>query len=382
MKYFPLIWATLWRKKARTILTLLSIVIAFFLFGMLQGVNSAINHSVELANVDRLISINRVSLTEPLPMSYLSQIQSVPGVEAVAYSSWFGSYYQDPKQFVFGTPIDVDLYFPIVPEVEISDEAIDKLKRTRTGAVVGEPLMEKYGWSVGDRIPIQSTIWTKADDGTSNWEFDIVGTYNVSEDPNQANGFFFNYEYFEEARAFAKGTVGWYFLKVSDPTRAAEVANAIDARFANSASETKTQSEKEFQQSFIKQFGDINFIVNAILGAVFFTLLFLTGNTMMQSVRERIPELAVLKTLGFSDGKVVSFVIAEALMLCRLAALIGLGLSALAFPALKGFIGEASLQREVIVTGISAAIVLALIIALMPASRALRLSIVDALAGR
>lgn len=382
MKYFPLIWATLWRKKARTILTLLSIVIAFFLFGMLQGVNSAINHSVELANVDRLISINRVSLTEPLPMSYLSQIQSVPGVEAVAYSSWFGSYYQDPKQFVFGTPIDVDLYFPIVPEVEISDEAIDKLKRTRTGAVVGEPLMEKYGWSVGDRIPIQSTIWTKADDGTSNWEFDIVGTYNVSEDPNQANGFFFNYEYFEEARAFAKGTVGWYFLKVSDPTRAAEVANAIDARFANSASETKTQSEKEFQQSFIKQFGDINFIVNAILGAVFFTLLFLTGNTMMQSVRERIPELAVLKTLGFSDGKVVSFVIAEALMLCLLAALIGLGLSALAFPALKGFIGEASLQREVIVTGISAAIVLALIIALMPASRALRLSIVDALAGR
>jgi len=382
MKYFPLIWATLWRKKARTILTLLSIIIAFFLFGMLQGVNSAINHSVELANVDRLISINRVSLTEPLPMSYLSQIQSVPGVEAVAYSSWFGSYYQDPKQFVFGTPIDVDLYFPIVPEVEISDEAIDKLKRTRTGAVVGEPLMEKYGWSVGDRIPIQSTIWTKADDGTSNWEFDIVGTYNVSEDPNQANGFFFNYEYFEEARAFAKGTVGWYFLKVSDPTRAAEVANAIDARFANSASETKTQSEKEFQQSFIKQFGDINFIVNAILGAVFFTLLFLTGNTMMQSVRERIPELAVLKTLGFSDGKVVSFVVAEALMLCLLAALIGLGFSALAFPALKGFIGEANLQREVIVTGVSAAVVLALIIALMPASRALRLSIVDALAGR
>ncbi|MEC9357182.1 MAG: ABC transporter permease [Pseudomonadota bacterium] len=382
MKYFPLIWATLWRKKARTILTLLSIIIAFFLFGMLQGVNSAINHSVELANVDRLISINRVSLTEPLPMSYLSQIQSVPGVEAVAYSSWFGSYYQEPKQFVFGSPIDAELYFPIVPEVEISEEAIDKLKRTRTGAVVGEPLMEKYGWSVGDRIPIQSTIWTKADDGTSNWEFDIVGTYNVSEDPNQANGFFFNYEYFEEARAFAKGTVGWYFLKVSDPTRAAEVANAIDARFANSASETKTQSEKEFQQSFIKQFGDINFIVNAILGAVFFTLLFLTGNTMMQSVRERIPELAVLKTLGFSDGKVVSFVVAEALMLCLLAALIGLGFSALAFPALKGFIGEASLQREVIVTGISAAVVLALIIALMPASRALRLSIVDALAGR
>lgn len=382
MKYFPLIWASLWRRKARTILTLLSIVVAFLLFGMLQGVDSAINRGVELANVDRLITINRVSLTEPLPMSYRSQIEAVPGVEGVAYSSWFGSYYQDPKQFVFGTPVDPALYFSLVPEVKVSDEAVAELKRTRTGAIVGEPLMQKYGWQLGDRIPIQSTIWTKAEDGTSNWEFDIVGTYDVPEDPNQANGFFFNYDYFEEARAFRKGTVGWYLIKVSDPRRAAEVANVIDALFANSSAETKTQSEKEFTQSFIKQFGDINMIVNYILFAVFFTLLFLTGNTMMQSVRERIPELAVLKTLGFSDAKVTGFVVIESLLLCLLAATLGLALAAAMFPALKGVIGEASLPGEVIVLGAAIAVLLALIIALLPAARVLRLSIVDALAGR
>ncbi|WP_348674786.1 FtsX-like permease family protein [uncultured Abyssibacter sp.] len=382
MKFFPLIWASLWRKKARTLLTLLSIVVAFLLFGMLQGVNSAINRGVELANVDRLITINKLSLTEPLPISYLNQIRAVPGVEGVAYATWFGSYYQEPQQFVFGSPVDPELYLPLVPELEISDEAVNKLKQTRTGAVVGQALMDKYSWSVGDRIPIQSSIWTKSSDGTSNWEFDIVGTYTVPSDVNQEQGFLFNHTYFDEARAFGNGTVGWYLIRVGDPTQAAQVAQAVDALFANSPAETKTQSEKEFSQSFIKQFGDINFIVTAILGAVFFTLLFLTGNTMMQSVRERVPELAVLKTLGFTDSTVTVFVVIESLLLCLFAAVIGLGLSSLAFPAMKDVIGEASLPTDVIIAGLLAAILLALIIALIPAWRTLRLSIVDALAGR
>lgn len=382
MKFFPLIWASLWRKKARTLLTLLSIVVAFLLFGMLQGVNSAINRGVELANVDRLITINKLSLTEPLPISYLNQIRAVPGVEGVAYATWFGSYYQEPQQFVFGSPVDPELYLPLVPELEISDEAVNKLKQTRTGAVVGQALMDKYSWSVGDRIPIQSSIWTKSSDGTSNWEFDIVGTYTVPNDVNQEQGFLFNHTYFDEARAFGNGTVGWYLIRVGDPTQAAQVAQAVDALFANSPAETKTQSEKEFSQSFIKQFGDINFIVTAILGAVFFTLLFLTGNTMMQSVRERVPELAVLKTLGFTDSTVTVFVVIESLLLCLFAAVIGLGLSSLAFPAMKDVIGEASLPTDVVIAGLLAAILLALIIALIPAWRTLRLSIVDALAGR
>ena len=184
MKFFPLIWASLWRKKARTLLTLLSIVVAFLLFGMLQGVNSAINRGVELANVDRLITINKLSLTEPLPISYLNQINAVSGVEGVAYATWFGSYYQEPQQFVFGSPVDPELYLPLVPELQIADESVRKLTQTRTGAVVGQALMAKYDWSVGDRIPIQSSIWTKAADGTSNWVFDIVGTYTVPSDAN------------------------------------------------------------------------------------------------------------------------------------------------------------------------------------------------------
>lgn len=382
MKFFPLIWASLWRKKARTLLTLLSIVVAFLLFGMLQGVNSAINRGVELANVDRLITINKLSLTEPLPISYLNQINAVSGVEGVAYATWFGSYYQEPQQFVFGSPVDPELYLPLVPELQISDESVRKLTQTRTGAVVGQALMAKYDWSVGDHIPIQSSIWTKAADGTSNWEFDIVGTYTVPSDANQEQGFLFNHSYFDEARAFGNGTVGWYLIKVSDPGRAAEVARAVDALFANSSAETKTQSEKEFSQSFIKQFGDINFIVTAILGAVFFTLLFLTGNTMMQSVRERVPELAVLKTLGFSDTTVTVFVVIESLLLCLFAAVLGLGLSSLMFPAMKGVIGQATLPADVVLSGLIAAVLLALVIALIPALRTMRLSIVDALAGR
>ena len=382
MKYFPLIWAGLWRKKARTILTLLSIVVAFLLFGMLQGVNTAFSAGIDNANVDRLVVINRIALTEQLPLAQQQQIASVPGVRGVAHSTWMGSYYQERKNFIFAAPVQIDDYAAVVPEVEFSAGAVEALKRTRDGALVGETAMKKWGWKVGDRVPITSEIWTRTDDGTSVWPLEIVGTYATPKDANQGDSMLFNYDYFDEGRAFGKGTVGWYIVRVQDPAQSAQVAEAIDKLFANSPNETRTQTEKEFAQSFIKQFGDINFIVNAILGAVFFTLLFLTGNTMMQSVRERIPELAVLKTLGFSDTKVLALVIAEALLLCVLAAGIGLLCASGLFPALKSFVGEAKLQPSVIWTGIAAAVVLALLIATPPAWRALRLNLVDALAGR
>jgi putative ABC transport system permease protein len=223
-------------------------------------------------------------------------------------------------------------------------------------------------------------IWTQASDGSSDWQFDIVGIFDGP--TNDASSFFFNYSYFDEARAFSKGKVGWYIVKVKDPKEAMQVGAAIDRRFANSPDETKTQTEKEFSQSFIKQQADINFIVTAILGAVFFTLLFLTGNTMMQSVRERVPELAVLKTLGFTDFAVVALVLAEALVLCLIAALIGLGIAALIFPAMKDYIGEAHLPANVLVFGAAFAVLLALCTGLPPAWRTARLNIVDALAGR
>jgi putative ABC transport system permease protein len=380
MKFLPLIWSGLWRKRTRTIFTLLSIMTAFLLFGMLQGVIAAFNRSLEAAAVDRLTVVSKVSFTEPLPYSYLSQIESIPGVASVSYLSWFGTYYQDRKNFVFSFPLDPERYFPMYPELKLPAQQLKALERTRTGAVIGRLLADKYGWKIGDRVPLHSVIWTKAG-GSSDWEFDIVGIYDAAT-AQQAQSFFFNHDYFDEARSFGKGTVGWYIVKVREPNLAPQVAQAIDRRFANSPDETKTQTEKEFSQSFIKQQGDINFIVRAILGAVFFTLLFLTGNTMMQSVRERIPELAVLKTLGFSDGRVLGLVLAESLLLCLVAAALGLALASAVFPAMQAFIGETRLPPEVLVLGAIVAALLALVTGLPPALRAKRLNIVDALAGR
>jgi putative ABC transport system permease protein len=381
MKFLPLLWAGLWRKRTRTIFTLLSIVVAFVLFGMLQGVNAAFSNAVEAAAVDRLDVVSRISFTESLPISYQSQIETLPGVAGVTFESWFGTYYQDPKNFVFSFPIDAARFFPLYPELRLPKDELATLVRTRTGAVVGYKLAQKYGWKIGDKVPLHSVIWTQAN-GSSDWTFDIVGIYDAPGNPNYGQSFFFNYSYFDEARSFSKGTVGWYIVKVKDPTQAMQVAAAIDKRFANSPDETKTQTEKEFSQSFLKQQADISFIVTSILGAVFFTLLFLTGNTMMQSVRERIPELAVLKTLGFTDVAVVILILSEALVLCLIAAVVGLAIAAAIFPAMKDFIGVARLPTNVVTFGIGVAVLLALVTGLPPAWRTTRLNIIDALAGR
>lgn len=381
MKFLPLIWAGLWRKRSRTILTLLSIVIAFLLYGMLQGVNAAFSQSIAGANVNRLYVNNKINFTESLPYAYLPQLESVPGVSRVAFMSWFGTYYQDKKNQVFSFPVDPERYFDLYPELKIPKDQLDALIHTRTGAVIGAELAKKYGWKIGDQISLHSMIWTKLDGG-SDWPFDIVGIFDNPSDSAKANSFLFNHTYFDEARSFGKGKVGWFVLRISDPQQAATVAKEIDRRFANSADETHTQTEKESSQSFLKQIGDINFIVNAITNAVFFTLLFLTGNTMMQSIRERIPELAILKTLGFSDTGVLALIFAEALLLCEIAALVGLGIAAALFPTMRGVIGVATLPPQVIVEGLVAALVLALLTGLAPAWRAKRLQIVDALAGR
>jgi len=356
-------------------------VIAFLLFGMLQGTNAAFSRGVEGANVNRLVTVSRISFTEDLPFADLAQIEAVPGVDHAAYASWFGAYYQDPKQFVFSFPVDPERYFDLFPEFKLPKDQMDAWVRTKTGAVIGAQVARKYGWKLGDRVPLHSTIWTKPD-GTSDWNFDIVGIYDDPDDHSRANAFFFNHSYFDDGRSFDKGTVGWYVERIKDPTAAVATGAAIDHLFLNSSDETKTQTEKEFQQSFLKQLGDINFIVTSILGAVFFTLLFLTGNTMMQSLRERVPELAVLKTLGFTDGGVLALVLSECLLLCGIAALIGLGLAASAFPLMKDVLGIVALPPQVIGLGVGVAVLLALVTGLPPAWRAMRLNIVDALAGR
>jgi putative ABC transport system permease protein len=344
-------------------------------------VNSAFSRGVAGANVDRLYVQSRISFTEPLPFADLPRIEAVPGVAGVAYASWFGTYYQDPKNFVFSFPGDMERYFSVYSELKLPPDQFDALIHTRTGAVIGRQLAIKYGWKIGDKVPLHSTIWVQKG-GSSDWTFDIVGIYDNVDDPGRSNQFLFNHSYFDEARTFSKGMVGWYIVKLGDPSRATEVAGAIDHLFANSTFETKTVTEKENAQSFLKQIGDINFIVDAIVGAVLFTLLFLTGNMMMQSVRERIPEFAVLKTLGFSDSGVLALVLGESLLLCLFSAAIGLGAATAIFPMLKDVIGVVGLPVVVIGIGLAVAVLLALASGLPPAWRAKQLNIVDALAGR
>ncbi len=387
MKYLPLIWATLWRKKTRTIFTLLSVVIAFLLFGMLETVDHAFSHpDTGVTGADKLITTNKYSITLSLPISDAQQIRSVPGVAEVTWISWFGGYYQESKNFVFALPVDTDSYFNLhKDEFIVSGEQMQAYRNTRTGALVNSALMKKFGWKIGDKIPLHSTIWTRKDDGSLDWAFDIVGTIGVK-DPTQAGAqsstLLFHYELFDEGRSFGKGEVGWFEARVDDPSQAAAISNRIDALFANSPNETKTQPANDFTMAFIKQLGDIGFVLRAILGAVFFALLFLTGNTMMQSVRERIPELAVLKTLGFGDGKVLMLVLAESLLLCMIAALIGLALSYAALPIIKLGLQGVELSPAAMIPGIGIAVLLALIVGAAPAVRAMRLSIVDALADK
>lgn len=381
MKYLPLVWAGLWRRRTRTIFTLLSITIAFLLFGMLQGVNHAFGSAAQQANIDRLYVVSRVSMIEPLPISYMTRIESVPGVADVAYGVWFGGYHEEPRNFIFSYPVNVARYFSIYSELLLPRDQLDALLKTRNGAVIGTRLAARLGWKIGDTVPVPTGIWTKAD-GTSDWSFQIVGIYKDAKDTSQASSMYFNYEFFDEMRNMSRGTVSWFIVRVDDPAHAAQVGEAIDRMFANSPDETQTQTEKEYAQAYFKQFGDINLIVTTIVGAVFFTLLFLTGNTMMQSVRERIPELAVLKTLGFTDAGVVALLVAESAVLCIAAAALGLAFAVVLFPYIKDISQTTALPAEVVVQGLAVAVVLALATALPPAFQAGRLRIVDALARR
>jgi putative ABC transport system permease protein len=383
MKYFSLVWAGLWRKRARTIFTMLSIIVAFLLFGMLQGINQGINTVVSNLDIDRLYVSAKTNMTDGMPIAHLNRIKSVPGVRAVSHWTYFGGFYQKAQDPLPAFATDVDELFAVYKEMKIKPEYLDAMRRTRTGALISESLAQKRGWKIGDRIPVGTSIWTTKD-GRSTWDFDIVGTFDASAYGGGFPAFYLNYSYFEEASLFGKGIIHYFIVGIKDPHQASSVSRAIDALFANSTNETQTQTESGLMLTQLKQVGDINFIANAIVGAVLFTLLFLTANTMMQSVRERTSELAVLKTLGFSDAKVLALVLTEALLLCIFAAGVGLLLSSLVFhtAALRAMFGKFSMPNIVVAMGIAMALLLALVSGLPPAWRARQLNIVDALAGR
>ena len=383
MKYFRLIWKNVWRKKIRTSLTILSVFVAFLLFALLSAIGYAFKGGVDVADAERLIVINKVSLINPLPMSYLNRIASDDRVQSVTHASWFGGFYQEPRNQFAQFPVEPQAYFDMYPEFNIPGEQLEAFKRNRTGAVVGQELATNYGWEIGDRIPIQATIWTKADGGRT-WEFDLEGIFS-SDDPRGSTALMlFQYDYFEEARAFAKGTVGWYVLRVASGADPIQVANTIDLQFANSPNETKTSTEAAFAQSFMKQYGNIALIVTLILGAVFFTLLLVSGNTMSQSVRERISELAVLKTLGFGDRAVLGIVLSESVLIMLMGGLLGIGLGWVLIQGIAqqmaAFLPGIFLSPTAIAGAVAMMIGAGILAGIFPALKAMRLSIVDALA--
>ncbi|MCI4568216.1 ABC transporter permease [Lysobacter sp. CFH 32150] len=385
MKYLHLIWAALMRSKTRTLLTMLSVVTAFLLFGMLDAVRVAFNSSANVSGYDRMIVTSRLSITQDLPVSLQSQIETVPGVAKASYASWFGGIYRDPKNFFPNFAVGPG-YMSLYPEYSLPPEQLKAFEAERTGAVVGEALAKQHGWKIGDTIPLQATIFPTK--GSNDWTFKLVGIFKIKD--NKRSGeervLMFNWKYFDEANDFSKDAVHWYVVDVADASQSDRIAKAIDALSENSDHETKTQTEQAFNQAFFKQIGDIGLIVTGIMAAVFFTLVLLTGNTMAQAVRERIPELAVLKTIGFSNRSVLWLVLAEAILLMVLGGLIGLGVAALLMPLISqasmGLIQLPRVPTETWLLGVGLMVAIGVVIGLLPALRAMRLNIVDALAGR
>lgn len=378
--------ANLFHKKTRTVLTLGCIVFAFLLFGLLQSLNQIFSASADFIGATRLVTQSRVSFTTSLPMRMVPELDTMPGVERVMFQQWFGAVFRDDPQ-IFAFAVEPQRLHDVYPEWVMPEEHWNAFRDIRQSMIAGRLLAEKYGWKVGDRIPLKSNIFPQKN-GSKDWEFELVGIYDGKDEEWQrqtAGGMYINRDYWAEAAQFGGGLAGIFVVKLQDPGMAESVAAAIDKRFENTADETKTMAEKDFQVGFVKQLGDIGLIVRWILFAVFFTLLLVVGNTMAQSVRERVPQLAVLKTLGFTDNAVLGFVLAETLALCTIGGLLGLALATLAGAAVAQLAGPMlpiAVDWRVWVAGVIAILVLALAVGLLPALRARSLKIVDALAGR
>lgn len=377
MKYFSLIFANLGRKKFRTALTIGSFAVSLFLFGLLVAIKVAFDQGSNLAGTDRLITINKVSIIQPLPISYRDRIERIPGVKNVTFDVWFGGIYQDPKNFFPSFAIDPNAQRLVYSEFKIPDDQWKKFLDDREGAVVGEELANRFGWKRGDRIPLKAPIY-----GTDAWEFNIDAIFKTDRG-DEAQQLWLQYSYLDERRKFGKGEIGWYAVQLNSSDDAVRVEKAIDEMFANSPYETKTDTEKAFAASWAKQAGNIEFLILAIGGVVFFTLLLVSGNTMAITVRERVGELAVLKAVGFSDVTVMIFVLAESLMIAFIGGVLGLGLCVLVVPgvakALEGFLPTMALPMWTLVPGLIFALLVGALAGILPAMSAMRLRVVDAL---
>jgi putative ABC transport system permease protein len=381
VRFLRLILSNFKRHKTRTILTVLSIVVAFILFGYLAAIRQAFQMGVSVAGADRLVVRNRISLIQPLPQSYEARIEQIPGVAVATQSSWFGGLYKDNRSPFGQIAVEPDEFFLIYPEYQLTPTEKEAWLKTRTGAIAGRVLAERFGWKVGDKIPIQATYNTPKSGGDT-WTFDLVGIYTGATEGTEEASMYFRHDYLDENRLRGEGLTGWYTIKLKDPKFAEAAVKAVDDRFANSPYETRTETEKAFMQGFAEQMGNIGAIVIAILGAVFFTILLVAGNTMAQAVRERTSELGVLKAIGFTDAQMLMLVLAESLLISIVGGAIGLGIGWLMVKAgdpTNGALPVFNYPDAQLIRGIIFVFVLGLITGVLPALQAMRLNAVDAL---
>jgi putative ABC transport system permease protein len=380
MKFSHLIFANLFRKKIRLLLTIGSFAVALFLFAFLSVVKDAFGRGADVAGADRLVIINRVSIIQPLPLSYRDKILRVQGVKAITHNNWFGGVYQEEKNFFPQFVIDVENQRKVIPELIVPDDQWANFVKDRQGAIAGASLAKRFGWKIGDRIPIKNALFG----GAATWDFNLDGIYHGKRPQDDESQFWFQWDYFEERMPQSfKGNAGWYVLKLDQPDDAPRVAKAIDDMFANSPYETKTETESAFAAGWVKQFGNIEFLILSIGAVVFFTLLLVTGNTMAISVRERTAELAVLKAIGFTDRSVLFFVLSEALLIALFGGLIGLALAIFAVPliatALNGLLPNLILSYTILASGLAFALIVGAASGLLPGIGAMRMRVVDAL---
>jgi putative ABC transport system permease protein len=383
MSWISLTWANLTRRKLRLVFTLLSIVLAFLMFGMLDALRTSLSMSVNLTGADRLIALSKVSIIDSFPVSHYEKTRAVEGVASVVHLNWFGGVYKEGTMQIPVFPMNVEEFFNVYPEVKITPEEFAAWKADRQGIVIGKVLADRYGWKKGDRIPIKSSIFRKTNNSDT-WEFNVVAIYTVENSAGWDNqSAMFHYDYYNESLQFGRNEIGWMTIKVKDPNQSEAIAKRIDALFANSSDETKTGTEKAFTKQFMEQIGSIGKILISVVFAVFFTMLLVTANTMAQSVRERTNEIGVLKTLGFSAGAILRLVIGEALFLTIVGGLIGFGLAYLAVgglqPTMKTYFPIFEIDSSTIITALVLMITLGVITGLWPAVSAMRLKITDAL---
>ncbi len=383
MTDFDLVWKNLFRKPLRTVLLTVSIFMAFLIFGMLTSVNVSLEKAVDRGSSTRLIVANKINFTQPLPIAYVNRVAAIPGVTLVSHQNWFGAYYQDARTSRFvGFAVDPENFLKISEEIHLTEAERKAFIQERTGVIVGKTVADKYGWKVGQTVPIQSQIFVQAD-GRRTWDMKIVGIFTGAKPTDPTPAIYFNYDYMNETISFGRDTIGNIIVKTASPDENDRVAKLIDTTFENSPYETSTSDEKTFSRAFLKQAGDLNFIVTMVVSAAFAAILMIVSTTLVSAMRERTKEIGVMKTLGFSSPRVLRMVLGEALLLSTLGAVLGLGASALVLKGIskqtEGSLGDLSMPPVVTLIGVLLALGLGLSTGAVPAISALRMRIVDAL---